>query len=322
MILAIVLGLAIGLALGSLGGGGSILAVPVLAHLAGQSAAAATATSLVAVGVSAAVGSVGHARSGHVRWGAAAAFVATGVAGSWVGTEVNHRLDGDVLLLGFSGLVLVAAHRMLTACPSCTRVGEEEAIAADGSVASPGPAGPAGPAGPGPGHHRDLVVVEALEDVAVADAPEVLVDHLAHGAPGSAPASPGSGRPPLAPAAVARVVLAGTAVGFMTGLFGVGGGFVIVPALTLALGLNMPQAIGTSLVVIVGNALVALGFRGVDAVDWGLALPFTATMVAGSLAGSLVAHRLPPKQSLQAFATLLVLVAIGNGLAAGYAIWG
>ena len=117
-------------------------------------------------------------------------------------------------------------------------------------------------------------------------------------------------------------IVAGTAVGFLTGLFGVGGGFVIVPALTLALGLNMPQAIGTSLVVIVGNALVALGFRGVDAVDWGLALPFTATMVIGSLVGSLVAHRLPPKQSLQAFATLLVVVAVGNGLAAAYAIWG
>ncbi|MGB3054792.1 MAG: sulfite exporter TauE/SafE family protein [Acidimicrobiales bacterium] len=272
MALAIVLGLAIGLALGSLGGGGSILAVPVLAHLAGQSVAAATATSLVAVGVSAGVGSVSHARAGQVRWGAAMAFVATGVAGSWVGTEVNHRMDGDVLLLAFSGLVLVAAHRMLTACPSCTRVGEEEAVAAD---SDPKPLSTLGP----------------------------------------------SGRVVVTPTAAARVVLAGTAVGFMTGLFGVGGGFVIVPALTLALGLNMPQAIGTSLVVIVGNALVALGFRGIDAVDWAVALPFTATMVVGSLAGSLVAHRLPPRQSLTAFATLLVLVAVANAAAAAHAIW-
>jgi uncharacterized membrane protein YfcA len=320
--LAIVLGLAIGLALGSLGGGGSILAVPVLVHFAGQSAGAATATSLVAVGVSAAVGSIGHARGGHVRWNAALAFVATGVAGSWVGTEVNHRIDDDVLLLAFSGLVLVAAHRMLTACPSCTKVGEEEALAADDASDS----------GVHHPHHGALgdTVVEALEDVALADAPEVVVDHLTTAAVGTtervaAPAAPTAGRPglgSLSPAAVARVVLAGTAVGFLTGLFGVGGGFVIVPALTLALGLNMPQAIGTSLVVIVGNALVALGFRGVDAVDWGLALPFTATMVIGSLVGSLVAHRLPPKQSLQAFATLLVVVAVGNGLAAAYAIWG
>ncbi len=262
--LAVVLGLLIGLALGSLGGGGSILAVPVLAHLAGQTAGAATATSLVAVGVSAAVGSLGHAREGHVRWGAAAAFVATGVAGSWAGTTLGDRLDGDVLLLAFSGLVLLAAHRMLTACPSCTRVGEEEALAADGEP-----------------DRRD---------------------------PGLT--------------GVVRVVLTGTLVGFITGLFGVGGGFVIVPALTLALGLNMAQAIATSLVVIVGNALVALGFRGLDAVDWELALPFTATMVVGSYVGSRVAHRLPPAASLRAFASLLVLVAVGNAVAAGAALWG
>ena len=262
MILAIFLGLVIGLALGALGGGGSILAVPVLANIAGQSAAAATATSLVAVGAAAAVGAIGHARAGHVRWGAAGAFILTAVPGSWLGAEINGRVDGDVLLLAFSGLILVAAHRMVTACPSCTRVGEEEAI-------------------------------EASE---------------ADDAPAPAPSSPFL--------AGAKVLAAGTVVGFLTGLFGVGGGFVIVPALTLALGLSMPYAIGTSLVVIVGNAVVALGFRGVDAVDWDLAIPFTATMLVGSLTGALVAHRLPAQRSLQAFATLLVLVAIGNAAAA------
>lgn len=130
MILAIVLGLVIGLALGALGGGGSILAVPVLANIAGQSASAATATSLVAVGAAAAVGAIGHARAGHVRWGAAGAFILTAVPGAWLGAGLNDRMDGDVLLLAFSGLILVAAHRMLTACPSCTKVGEEEAIEA------------------------------------------------------------------------------------------------------------------------------------------------------------------------------------------------
>ncbi|MCB1039319.1 MAG: sulfite exporter TauE/SafE family protein, partial [Acidimicrobiales bacterium] len=123
--LAVVLGLLIGAALGALGGGGSILAVPVLVYVAGQTAGAATATSLVAVGASAVVGAVGHARKGRVRWGAAAAFVVTGVGGSWLGAHVNERIDPDLLLLGFSVLILVAAHRMLTACPSCTRVGEQ-----------------------------------------------------------------------------------------------------------------------------------------------------------------------------------------------------
>jgi uncharacterized membrane protein YfcA len=73
-------------------------------------------------------------------------------------------------------------------------------------------------------------------------------------------------------------------VGFLTGLFGVGGGFVIVPALTLALGLPMPVAIGTSLAVIVGNAAVALGFRSLDAVDRHIAVAFTLTMLARSVA--------------------------------------
>ena len=79
MIVAVVLGVAIGLVLGALGGGGSILAVPVLVHLAGQSPTQATATSLVAVGAAAVVGSVGHARAGRVRWDAAAVFVLVGV---------------------------------------------------------------------------------------------------------------------------------------------------------------------------------------------------------------------------------------------------
>lgn len=264
MTLAVVLGLAIGLALGSLGGGGSILAVPVLAHLAGQSAAAATATSLVAVGVASAVAAVGHARAGRVRWGAAAAFVATGVVGSWAGSALNERVDGDLLLLAFSALVVVAAHRMLTACPSCTNVGEARAVGGSGAALGPDRAAPL--------------------------------------------------------TAVVPLVAAGSAVGFLTGLFGVGGGFVIVPALTLALGLNLPTAIGTSLAVIVGNAAVALGFRGLAAVEWDVAAPFTVTMLVGSVLGALAARRLAPERSLRAFAVLLVAVAVANAGAAGLAL--
>jgi uncharacterized membrane protein YfcA len=281
VIAAIGLGLVIGLALGSLGGGGSIHAVPVLVHIAGQGAGAATATSLVAVAAASAVGSLPHARTGNVRWGAAATFVATGIAGSWAGASLNERLDDDVLLLAFSGLVLVAAHRMLTACPSCTNVGESHAVATEVAGLSTGGTSTATVTRPAP-----------------------------------------TGAPPQHGRSTVRVVVAGSAVGLLTGLFGVGGGFVIVPALTLALGLSMPVAIGTSLVVIVGNALVALGFRGLDAVDWDLAVPFTVTMLIGSLIGSLVANRLPATASLRAFAALLVLVAIGNGVAAVAAIAG
>jgi uncharacterized membrane protein YfcA len=121
---------------------------------------------------------------------------------------------------------------------------------------------------------------------------------------------------------VLKVLVAGSVVGLLTGLFGVGGGFVIVPALTLALGLNMSKAIGTSLVIIVGNALVALGFRGIGSVDWGVAVGFSGTMLVGSLVGSAVSHRLPMDKALNAFAGLLVAVAAANAIAAGWSIWG
>ena len=285
MIVAVAFGLLIGVALGALGGGGSILAVPVLAHLAGQSAAAATATSLVAVGVAAAVAAVSHARAGRVRWDAAGAFLVTGIAGTWAGSTVSERLDGDVLLLAFSGLVLIAAYRMLTACPTCTNVGEEQALNTAATLTS-----------------------STRPGTTLLDADR---QHVAE--------------PVAAPKAARRVVLvvsAGSVVGFLTGLFGVGGGFVIVAALTLALGLTLPTAIGTSLAVIAGNAAIALVFRGLGSVDWDIAGPFTVTMLVGSTVGALIAHRLPPARSLQAFAALLVAVAVANGIAASVALAG
>lgn len=115
-------------------------------------------------------------------------------------------------------------------------------------------------------------------------------------------------------AAVAKVVSAGTAVGFLTGLFGVGGGFVIVPALTLVLGFAMPEAIGTSLVVISINAAAALvariGTGDLDVLVTGL---FTLAALGGVLAGSRVADRLPARGMLRWFAVLLVAVAAYTG---------
>lgn len=128
--------------------------------------------------------------------------------------------------------------------------------------------------------------------------------------PGLPPRSPASG-PALAvldpPAAVTscrlpspsprvnacralRVVLAATAVGLLTGFFGVGGGFVIVPALVLALGFEMPAAVGTSLLVITINAVTALTARlGTHVhIDWALLAAFTGAAVAGSFAGNRV----------------------------------
>lgn len=257
-LLASPLGFLIGLSLGALGGGGSILAVPALVYGAGQDPKAATASSLLLVGIASLIGLQPHLRAGRVRVTTGLAFGAAGIPGSLLGTAVNHRLDPDHLLVGFAGLVLLAAWRMLTGCPTCTKVGEEGALRGTGAIGV----------------------------VARVDARRVVA-----------------------------VLAAGSAVGFLTGLFGVGGGFVIVPALTLLLQLNMPTAIGTSLLVIAVNAAVGLAARvGTTGIEWGVTLPFAVAAVAGVLTGGRLAGRLEPRRSLRWFAALLVAVAIYTGI--------
>jgi uncharacterized protein len=262
-LLASPLGLLIGLALGALGGGGSIVAVPALVYVAGLEPAAATTTSLLVVGTAAIVGVVGHARAGRVQFTAGAVVGVAGIGGSLAGSALNRSIDGDLLLVGFGLLVLVAAWRMVTGCPSCTRIGEERAIAA----ADP----------PERAHSGVAVLARQRVDAAVA----------------------------------LRVALVGTAVGFLTGLFGVGGGFVIVPALTLVLGFTMPQAVGTSLLVIAINAATALVVRlGTSGVEWSVALPFTIAALAGVLAGSSVAGRVNAGALVRWFAAALVVLSL------------
>lgn len=260
-LLASPLGFLIGVSLGALGGGGSILAVPVLVFVAGQSASAATTTSLVVVGVASLIGAHGHWRAGRVRVAQGLTFGLVGVAGSLAGSALNRRLDGDVLLLAFAGLILVAAWRIVVGCPSCTKSGEDEAIGDDDQSAGP---------------------------------------------PTTAQ--------PLTPARLVKIAGAGTGVGFLTGLFGVGGGFVIVPALALVLEFPMAVAVGTSLLVIAVNTAVALAARaGAGSIDWGTTLVFTAAAVAGVGAGKRIADRLDPKSMQRSFAALLVAVALYTG---------
>ena len=243
------LGFLIGIALGALGGGGSILAVPALVYAAGKDPRAATTTSLVIVGLAALAGMGDHWRAGRVRVGVGLLFGFAGVGGSLAGSAVNRRLDPDVLLLGFAALVVVAAWRMLTGCPSCTRVGERRVSGAGGGEDGGG-----------------VAVVTRLR----AD-----------------------------PSTIAKVVGAGTVVGFFTGLFGVGGGFIIVPALALLLGFAMPEAVGTSLLIIAVNCAVSLSARIEGGVDWGVTLPFAVASLAGVFTGTRIVDRLPA-QSISA----------------------
>lgn len=258
------LGLLVGLSLGALGAGGSILAIPALIYVAGQDPRDATATSLLLVGVAAAVGLQPHLRAGRVRLGVGLAVGVAGVGGSLLGSAVNRRLDPDLLLLGFAALLGVAAWRMVTACPTCTAVGEQRALFRSDPTAA------------------------------------------------GARTSPG---------VVLAVLALGTGIGFITGLFGVGGGFVVVPALTLVLKLSMPQAIGTSLVVIVVNSAVALGARvATTDIDWAVTVPFVVAAVAGVLVGGRIADRIDAQRSLRWFAALLVTLALATAVDAGLAL--
>jgi uncharacterized membrane protein YfcA len=249
------LGFLIGLSLGTLGGGGSILAVPALVYAAGQDPKAATASSLLLVGVAACVGIWPHLRNGRVRVKLGVMFGVAGIPGSLIGSSINKHVDPNVLLVGFSILILVAAWRMVTGCPSCTKIGEER-VMAEGSAS---------------GTHAEKLDAKAA----------------------------------------LAIVGAGTAVGFLTGLFGVGGGFIVVPALTLLLAIPMPVAIGTSLLIITINSAVALATRmATTTIQWGVTLPFTIAAVFGVLTGGKIANTLDPKKSLRWFAALLVCVAI------------
>ena len=236
-LLALPFGLAIGLLLGLVGGGGSILAVPVLVYVLGQPVKDATTESLLVVGSAALVGAADHARIGRVAIRTGLAFGAAGAAGAVAGTALNRLAGGRAILLAFAALLLVAAFAMLRRGPE-----------------SPGPAG------------RPSFVL---------------------------------------------VAPAGFGVGVLTGFFGVGGGFVIVPALVLLLGLPLTLAVGTSLLVIAVTSGAALAAHlATGGIDWVIASTFTAAAIAGALAGRRLGAIISPQRLGRLFALLLVAIAV------------
>jgi uncharacterized protein len=243
MSVALGLGLVIGVLLGLLGGGGSILAVPALVYGAGLPLAAAVPTSLLVVGVSSATALLPRLR--EVSWRIAGVFGAAGALAAFAGAAVNRLLDPRLVLLGFALLMVAAAVRMLRRDPP-----------SGGDCALPG----------GGINWRGCLP---------------------------------------------RAIGAGVAVGFLTGLFGVGGGFLVIPALVLLLGLPMAVAVGTSLVVIVLNSIAGFAAHaGGAALDWGVAGAFTAAAVAGSLVAGRFATRLPADRLRRGFAYLVLAVAV------------
>jgi uncharacterized membrane protein YfcA len=126
---------------------------------------------------------------------------------------------------------------------------------------------------------------------------------------------------PVSPAVVVKVIAAGSVVGLLTGFFGVGGGFVVVPALVLALRFDMPDAVGTSLLVIAINSVVALASRWQGgSIEWGTAVPFAVAGVAGVAVGVRLASTRDSSSLQKGFIALLVVVAVYTGVRSGVSL--
>jgi uncharacterized membrane protein YfcA len=239
----------IGLALGVFGGGGSILAVPVLVLFTHLAPAGAVGTSLAIVGMTSLIASYAHHRRGVVKPKVALLFGLSGMVTSFLGARLTGLVSGSVIMVAFAILMLVVGIGMLSG--------------------------------------KSRIAANAGE------------------APRRAP------RPTAA-------MLAGVGVGLVTGFLGVGGGFLVVPALIAFAGLDMREAVGTSLFVIAINSAAGfVGHLGGGQLDPTLIAVLTAPAVAGALVGERVAREVSMLQLRRGFGLVVVTVGIAVGLAGG-----
>lgn len=240
-------GTIVGFILGLIGGGGSILAVPLLVYVVGVSSPhIAIGTSSVAVALSAFANLIGHARVGNVRWPCALVFSAAGIAGASVGSVLGKSFDGQKLLFLFGILMIVIALSMLARKPA--------------------------------GH-------EAFVPLTRKSTPKLLP----------------------------RLIGMGGIVGALSGFFGIGGGFLIVPGLMVAARLPMITAIGSSLVAVTCFGLTtATSYALSGLVDWHIATLFISGGLFGGFAGTALAHRLASQKKLltQVFAGIVAIVGV------------
>lgn len=247
-LLALPFGFAIGILLGLVGGGGSILAVPVLIYVLGEPVKDATTASLLIVAASATVAAAGHHRRGCVAVRTAVVFAGTSSVGAVLGTVLNRGSRSSVILLVLAVVMFGAAVVMLR------------------GPRSPVPASRA--AGKGKGFWL-------------------------------------------------RLLPAGMAVGILTGYVGVGGGFLIVPVLTILLALDLDRAIGTSLAIIALTSSVGLvAHLQSGHLNWSIALPFAAASVGGAILGARYSARTSSERLTQLFAALVIAVALVLGVTA------
>lgn len=235
-LLGLALAAIIGISLGLLGGGGSILAVPILVYVVGMETKTAIAASLLVVGTTSLIGALRHWRANNIDVRTAVVFGLVSMAGSFSGGRVATFLSDTFQLTLFAVVMLAASVSMF-------RSRNDEA---------------------------------------------------------AAPAAP----------RLALVIAAAAVVGLLTGVVGVGGGFLIVPALVLFSGVSMKRAVGTSLLVIAMNSASGfLAYAGRVNIDWNYIVVFTIIAIAGVFAGSAAVPYVSQGVLKRSFAVFLIVVA-------------
>jgi hypothetical protein len=233
----------VGFALGLLGGGGSILAVPLLVYVVGvRSPHVAIGTSALAVAANAFANLFAHSRAGNVKWPCAVVFALSGIAGAAAGAQLGRMVDGQKLLFLFGLVMLAVAAAMFS--PRA-----------------------------------------AVGDAGVRINPKIAV----------------------------RLVGAGLATGLLSGFFGIGGGFLIVPAIMLGSGMATLNAVGSSLVSVGTFGLTtAVSYALAGQVDWRIAGLFVIGGIGGGLLGVTLAGRLAAQRTAltRVFASVVVAVAV------------
>lgn len=240
VLLGFALAAVIGIALGLLGGGGSILTVPVFVYVLGIETKAAIAMSLAVVGATSLVGAFGHWRGGNTNLRVATTFGLLAMAGTFAGTRLAALVSGNVQMTLFAMVMMLAAISMFRSGKANTK------------------------------------------------------------------------QPPVdRPRNAAVIALVAIPVGVLTGLVGVGGGFLIVPALVLLARLPIKQAVGTSLLVIAMNSFVGFaGYLDQAEVQWGFMAAFTAVAVVGILVGTHLVQFVSQSALKRAFAIFLLFMSL------------
>ncbi|MCI0466301.1 MAG: sulfite exporter TauE/SafE family protein [Beijerinckiaceae bacterium] len=234
-----------GFVLGLIGGGGSVLAVPLLVYLVGVPPHMAIGTSAIAVAVSAFANLIAHARAGHVKWNCAIVFALAGIGGAMIGSSIGKAVDGQKLLALFGAAMIVIAAAMFL--------------------------------------KKD-----------VAGNPAVVLNWTS------------------ARRLMPLLLAYGAGAGALSGFFGIGGGFLVVPGILAATGMPLISAVGSSLVSVTAFGLTtAVNYAISGLVDWQMAAIFIGGGILGGIFGGQAAKALANRKQLLAKAFAVIVAGVG-----------